>query len=153
MKSITKLIAFSLLMLSCKKEITPELASSDPFAKFAKIASSDILGGLATGYTVGKLTAFNPWAVGISGLIGGGLSSWANSGIDLSPGDNYPNFEKSLNDFSGARTCDHLIMSQVSNTYNSHSSNHTVNISKIKGYELSATIPAIAQGVYGKYRT
>jgi len=28
-----------------------------------------------------------------------------------------------------------------------------VNINKIKGYELSATIPAIAQEVYGKYRT
>jgi hypothetical protein len=41
----------------------------------------------------------------------------------------------------------------VSNTYNNPSSNHTVNISKIKGYELSATIPAIAQEEYGKYRT
>ena len=48
---------------------------------------------------------------------------------------------------------DHLIISQVSNTYNNPSSNHTVNISKIKGYEPSATIPAIAQEVYGKYRT
>jgi hypothetical protein len=28
-----------------------------------------------------------------------------------------------------------------------------VNISKIRGYELSATIPAIAQAMYGKYRT
>ena len=44
-------------------------------------------------------------------------------------------------------------MSQVSNIYNNPSSNHTVNISKIKGYELSATIPAIAQAMYGIYRT
>jgi len=28
-----------------------------------------------------------------------------------------------------------------------------VNISEIKGYELSATIPAIAQAMYGKYNT
>jgi hypothetical protein len=40
----------------------------------------------------------------------------------------------------------------VSNTYNNPSSNHTVNISKIKGYELSATIPAIAQEEYGGER-
>ena len=52
-----------------------------------------------------------------------------------------------------ARTCDHLIMSQVSNSYNSPSSNHNVNICKIKGYELSASIPAIAQAMYGIYRT
>ena len=54
---------------------------------------------------------------------------------------------------SRARTCDHLIMSQVSNSYNSPSSNHNVNICKIKGYELSASIPAIAQAMYGIYRT
>jgi len=41
----------------------------------------------------------------------------------------------------------------VSNSYNSPSSNHNVNICKIKGYELSASIPAIAQAMYGIYRT
>ena len=54
---------------------------------------------------------------------------------------------------SRARTCDHLIMSQMSNTYNNTISNHMVNINKSKGYELSATIPAIAQTMYGIYRT
>ena len=38
---------------------------------------------------------------------------------------------------SGLRTWDQLIMSQMSNTYNNTISNHMVNISKIKGYELS----------------
>ena len=54
---------------------------------------------------------------------------------------------------SWARTKDPLINSQVSNSYNSPSSNHNVNICKIKGYELSASIPAIAQAMYGIYRT
>ena len=65
-------------------------------------------------------------------------------------------FQRKCLIFSGptrARTWDHLIMSQVSNSYNGPSSNHNVNICKIKGYELSASIPAIAQAMYGIYRT
>ena len=65
----------------------------------------------------------------------------------------YFNGKASLAGPSRARTCDHLIMSQVSNSFNGPSSNHNVNICKIKGYELSASIPAIAQAMYGIYRT
>ena len=72
---------------------------------------------------------------------GGALREWPYYGKDSPAGP------------SRARTCDHLIMSQVSNSYNSPSSNHNVNICKIKGYELSASIPAIAQAMYGIYRT
>ena len=54
---------------------------------------------------------------------------------------------------SGARTCDHLIMSQVTNFSNNPRSNHFVKLSNINGFELIATIPAIAQAMYGIYRT
>ena len=54
---------------------------------------------------------------------------------------------------SRARTCDHLIMSQVTNFSNNPRSNHFVKLSNINGFELIATIPAIAQAMYGIYRT
>ncbi|PTM16821.1 MAG: hypothetical protein DA445_04805 [Bacteroidetes bacterium] len=71
-----------------------------------------------------------------------------NGGLDV--------FEFFIKGFPGpsrARTCDHLIMSQVTNFSNNPRSNHFVKLSNINGFELIATIPAIAQAMYGIYRT
>ena len=72
---------------------------------------------------------------------GGALREWPYYGKDRPAGP------------SRARTCDHLIMSQVTNFSNNPRSNHFVKLSNINGFELIATIPAIAQAMYGIYRT